>query len=330
MKTITGILVTYALAVPATPATAQGHYEYQIERIISSALTLAADAIDDAVAAREARQRGPAGRGRETRGPEYTEKFDKTVRLGRNGRLELMNLSGDVQIIGASGDDVKVSATKVTHAADEATGRTALTATTIEVVERPGVVTISSQPTRGRSTSVEVNYVITVPTGTSLALRTYSGDVNVTNVSSDIRLNSLSGDIVVKDSKPSMIEIDSVSGDVSLEQAESERVQVNSVSGDIVFKGKLAKTGRYELKTHSGDVQVVTDGGASFELEAGTLSGDVSSDFALKLTGSGTGTSFGPRDRGSRRNGDIRGVANDGGAVLSLHSFSGDILISKR
>lgn len=328
MKTITGLLVTYALAVPAAPATAQGHYEYQIERIISSALTLAADALDDAVADRAGRQRGP-GRG-QTRGPEYTEKFEKTVRLGRNGRLELSNLSGDIEITGGSGDDVKVSATKVAHAPDEQTARAALTATTIEVVERSGVVTISAQPTRGRTAGVEVNYVISVPTGTSLALRTYSGDVTVTNVSSDIRLNSLSGDIVVKDGKPSMIEIDSVSGDVSLEQTESERVQVNSVSGDIVFKGKLAKTGRYEMKTHSGDVQVVTDGGASFELEAGTLSGDVSSDFAVKLTGSGTGTSFLPRDRGPRRNGDIRGVANDGGAVLSLHSFSGDILISKR
>jgi DUF4097 and DUF4098 domain-containing protein YvlB len=327
MKTITGILVAYALAAPAAPAAAQGHYEYQIERIISSALTLAADALDDAVADRAARQRGPA-RGRETRGPEYTEKFDKTVRLGRNGRLELTNLSGNVEITGGSGDDVKVSATKVAHAADEQTARTALTATTIEVIERSGVVTISAQPTRGRSTSVEVNYVISVPTGTSLALRTYSGDVTVTNVSSDIRLNSLSGDIVVKDGKPSMIEIDSVSGDVSLEQAESERIQVNSVSGDIVFKGKLAKTGRYEFKTHSGDVQVITDEGASFVLEAGTLSGDVSSDFALKLTGSGT--SFLPRDRGPRRNGDIHGVVSDGGAVLSLHSFSGDILISKR
>jgi len=326
MKTITGILMTYALAVPAAPAAAQGRYEYQIERIISSALTLAADALDDAVATR---QRGP-GQGREARGPEYTDKFDKTVRLGRNGRLELVNLSGDVAITGTSGEDVKVSATKVTHATDEAAARAALSATTIDVVERSGVVTISSQPTRGRATSVEVNYVISVPTGTSLILRTYSGDVTVTNVSADIRLNSLSGDIVVKDSKPSMIEIDSVSGDVSLEQAESERVQVNSVSGDIVFKGKLAKTGRYELKTHSGDVQVVTDGGASFEVEAGTLSGDVSSDFALKLTGSGTGTSFVPRDRGPRRSGDIRGIANDGGAVLSLHSFSGDILISKR
>ena len=120
MKTITGILVAYALAAPAAPAAAQGHYEYQIERIISSALTLAADALDDAVADRAARQRGPA-RGRETRGPEYSEKFDKTVRLGRNGRLELLSYSGDVEIAGGSGEDVRITATKTVHSSNEQT-----------------------------------------------------------------------------------------------------------------------------------------------------------------------------------------------------------------
>jgi hypothetical protein len=84
------------------------------------------------------------------------------------------------------------------------------------------------------------------------------------------------------------------------------------------------------LSTNSGDVQVVTDGGASFELEARTFSGDVTSDFALKLGGTLPSSFAGGGNRGARRNNDIRGVANDGGALLTLHSFSGDILISKR
>jgi DUF4097 and DUF4098 domain-containing protein YvlB len=125
------------------------------------------------------------------------------------------------------------------------------------------------------------------------------------------------------------LEIDAKSGDVSIEQVDSDRVQVSSLSGDIVYKGKLSKSGRYELRTNSGDVQVVTDGGASFEVEARTFSGDVTSDFAMKL-GSNLSSSLTGNNRGARRNNDIHGVVNDGGAFLSLHSLSGDILISKR
>ena len=130
-----------------------------------------------------------------------------------------------------------------------------------------------------------------------------------------------------KAGKPA-IDLESISGDVSIEQIESERVKVNSISGDVIFRGKLSKTGRYDLSTNSGDVQVITDGGANFEVEARTFSGDVSSDFAMKL---GTlPSSFAGNGRGARRNNDIRGIVNDGGALLSLHSFSGDILITKR
>jgi hypothetical protein len=329
MKTITGIVMTCALVIPASPAAAQGDIQNQVERIVSSALTIAADALDNLADDRAGRAQRQRGADRDDRGPAYTDKFEKTVRLGRNGRLELRSYSGDVEIVGGAGDEVKITATKIAHGSSEATARASMTAMAIEVNERPGAVSIQAQPTRGRSISVDVNYIISVPAGTSLDLTTYSGDVTTRNMTGDVRLKTYSGDVVVRDGKPTDIEIDCTSGDVSLEQVDSERVQVHALSGDIVYKGKLSKTGRYELRTNSGDVQVVTDGGASFELEARTFSGDVTSDFALKLGGN-LSTSLTGNNRGARRNNDIRGIVNDGGAFLSLHSLSGDILISKR
>jgi DUF4097 and DUF4098 domain-containing protein YvlB len=328
MKTITGILITYALVFPPAPAAAQGDLGRQVERIVSSALTLAADALDDLVDERDPRAARQRSGDRNDRGPEYTEKFEKTVKIGRNGRLELTNYSGDVEVTGGTGEDIKITATKVTHATSEQTARAALSAMTIDVTERPGVVTVAAQPTRGRSNGVEVNYVIAVPAGTSVELRTFSGDVTIRNVSGgDVRLKSYSGDVVVRDGKLTGIEIDCTSGDVAIEQVESDRVQVSSLSGDIVYKGKLSKSGRYDLRSNSGDLQVVTDGGASFNVQAATFSGDVASDFPMKL---GNIPSSFAGGRGARRNNDITGVVNDGGAQLSLHSLSGDILITKR
>ena len=333
MKTITGILVLSAFVAP-TPAAAQGHLQYQIERIADYALTIAADALGELVEERrddrDARQRDPRDpRARDDRGgPEFTEMFTKTVRLGRNGRLELENFSGDVEVVGGNSEDVKITATKSVRARDESAGRATLAATEIQVVERSGLVTISSGPTRGRFSSVEVDYTLAIPTGTNLSLKTASGDVTVRNIAGDLVVNSLSGDVVVSDSKPRAITIELVSGDVSLEKVDSERVTVKSLSGDVVMTGKLIKTGRYDLNTHSGDIQVIPEGNPGFDLEAATFSGDVSTDFTMKLGGVGR-SNFGSPDRG-RRNNELRGTANDGGAALSLHSFSGDILINKR
>ena len=333
MKTITGVLVLSALVVPSSPAAAQGNLAYQIERIVDYSLTIAADALGDLVDDRadrddrQDRQRGPGARG--DRGPEFTEIFTKTVRLGRNGRLELDNVSGDIDVTGVGGDDVKITATKRVHAPNESAGRGALKAIEIEVADRAGVVSISAGPTRGRFSGGAIDYVISVPTGTSLSLKTASGDVSVKSVTGDLVVNSFSGDVVVSDSRPRAIEIELVSGDVSLEKIDSERVHVKSVSGDVTFTGKLAKTGRYDLSTHSGDIQVIPEGNPGFEVDAETFSGDVSSDFGVRR-GPTLRNNLNPNDRGSRRNNIIRGTINDGGAALTLHTFSGDILITKR
>ena len=330
MKTITGVLMMSTLVIPSTPAAAQGNLQYQIERIVDSALTLAADALGELVDDRadRDRQRGP-GRARDDRGPEFTEMFTKTVRLGRNGRLELENVSGDVEVTANNGDDVRITATKRVRASNESAGRSALSATQIEVTERSGVVSISAGPTRGRFSSVEIDYVISVPSGTDLSLKTISGDLTVTGIAGDAQFNSLSGDIVLKNARPRDVEIDVVSGDVSLEQVDSDHVQVKTVSGDITLSGKLAKNGRYQLGTHSGDIQVIPEGSANFEIDAGTFSGDVSSDFQLKVRPGASNLLNINRGPG-RRNNDVRGTVGDGGAELSLHSFSGDILINKR
>jgi hypothetical protein len=351
MKTITGILIVGALAAPA-PAAAQ-HIDIgrDVERIVESALTLAANALDEAVEAREQsraerirreqervreRQREAAERQRasQRRGTEYRDTFTRTLKIGRNGRLEVENLSGDIEVTGVAGDEAKITAIKRAYATSEATARAALKAMEIDVVERGGLVSVSSEPTRGRSGSVDVDYTITVPAGTALALESHSGDLTVSRMTGDIHLEGLSGDILVRESKPRIIEAETVSGAVLIDQVESERVEVETLSGNIEYRGKLGQTGRYDFSSHSGNIHVVTDPNASFQLRAETLSGDVTTDFGLKVDrqpGAGNQLRSGGRGPGGLSLGtEIRGSVGDGGGFVSVESFSGDITISKR
>ncbi len=114
------------------------------------------------------------------------------------------------------------------------------------------------------------------------------------------------------------VDVSSVSGDVRLEQVQSHRASMESVSGDLVYDGTLASGGRYEFKSHSGDIRLIIPGDVGFELEAQTFSGEVSSDFEMTVTSS------------DRRRRNLRGVVGDGSAVIEVTTFSGNVSIKRR
>jgi DUF4097 and DUF4098 domain-containing protein YvlB len=126
---------------------------------------------------------------------------------------------------------------------------------------------------------------------------------------------------VLRRVKARHLDLGSVSGDVVLEDLECDRVNVQSVSGNVQFQGPLARSGRYELKSHSGEVRVAISGGSGFELEANSFSGQVRSDFPITIQG---GSERGRRQR------SLHGVYGDGSAVLDLTTFSGSIVVVKR
>src|ERR1700747_746491 len=49
------------------------------------------------------------------RGPEQTERFSAKYRVGRDGRVSIANISGDITVTGGGGDDVTVEAIKRTR-----------------------------------------------------------------------------------------------------------------------------------------------------------------------------------------------------------------------
>ena len=65
-------------------------------------------------------------------------------------------------------------------------------------------------------------------------------------------------------------------------------------------------------------------GNTGFELDADTFSGSVRSDFPVTLR------SVGPADGRPAANRSIHGTYGDAGSILSLRSFSGTVVITKR
>jgi DUF4097 and DUF4098 domain-containing protein YvlB len=211
-----------------------------------------------------------------------------------------------------------------------------------------------------RGINVSVSYTVSAPAGTRLTASSVSGSIKVTDITGDLTLNSVSGsvrvakggriasaksvsgnveivdtqadgeieaqsvsgNVIARKINARQLTLGSISGEVTMEDVQCERAEAHSISGTIEYSGVLAKSGRYEFQSHSGDVRMTVTGGTGFELEANTFSGDLRSDLPLKLD-------RGDSDRRGRRRA-LRGVWGDGSAVVEITTFSGNVVIAKR
>jgi DUF4097 and DUF4098 domain-containing protein YvlB len=155
-----------------------------------------------------------------------------------------------------------------------------------------------------------------------------SGDVLARDIGTQtaLVLSTVSGTVVATGLKVRALEAASVSGDVRITGSQVERLEANSVSGNIEFDAPLAKGGRYEFTSHSGNVRILLTGNTGFELDADTFSGSVRSDVPVTLR------SIGRTEQRERRASPraIRGTYGDASAILSVRSHSGSVVITKK
>jgi hypothetical protein len=143
---------------------------------------------------------------------------------------------------------------------------------------------------RGRVRSLESksasgDLVVTGEIEEDATIKTVSGDVRLERVGGELRFTTVSGDVLVR-SVAKSVEGKAVSGDVRLESTREGSVTVQSVSGDI---------------------EVGVEAGSNLDVDAGSVSGDLSSEVPL---GSEPGVAevYGPTLvlRGKTVSGDFR------------------------
>jgi len=296
------------------------------------------------------------------RAPEQSDRVSRKIKLGRDGRVSIANISGEIVVSAGGGDEVTIDAVK--HG-----DRGSLDRVRIAIDDRPGRVDISTDYGSWRfgSNNVSVDYMVTVPDSTMLDVKSVSGDVRVTGVKGSVRAQSVSGNIstnnapgvewaktvsgnvdltgVANDAdisvqsvsggvranglKARSLDVNTVSGEITLQSATIERLNARLVSGTFEYGGALVRNGRYQVTAHSGDVRFTVTDNPGFELDATSFSGEIRSAMPLTIGGNGgvTVTRSRPR-RGPGQS--LNGTYGDGSARLELRSFSGNIVISKK
>jgi DUF4097 and DUF4098 domain-containing protein YvlB len=167
--------------------------------------------------------------------------------------------------------------------------------------------------------------VVAAQLGRVRTVKAVSGDIQITDAAGEeLTAGTVSGDVIARALRVKAIDLESVSGDVRFTEVDADRATLRSISGDIEYSGRLARSGRYDMQTHSGDIRLSPTGNTGFDFEATTFSGDIRSDFELR--GGQT------VDASNRRamNRSLRGAVGDASAVLTLRSFNGDIVLIRR
>lgn len=146
--------------------------------------------------------------------------------------------------------------------------------------------------------SVDLN--ITVPSTADLEVQTNTGLVDVSGVSGQMSLGTITGAIDATN--------DTLTGPSSL----------TSITGAVTFQGSIDTNGPYLFQTHTGLVDVTLPANSSFHLVASTDTGSINSDFPVTIQH--------PNVTGASVDSDVGGSPN---VTVTLKANTGAINLHK-
>lgn len=265
------------------------------------------------------------------------QQMDTTFAVSRDGRLDLYNHQGTVDISTWDRSDIRIRA-----AWDEGRRPVSIRETDsgvrVRVVSRDaGLPYVKFDITMPRTMSVAVqgvelsavvrgadgNVAVQTVEGSievdggrgNVSLQAVEGPVSVRNVDGKISVNAVDGAVDISDSRGA-VRVESVDGEVTLRGIDSDDVGVNVVDGDVTYSGTIRDDGRYFISTHDGDLNITIPTEANARVSIATFDGDLVSDIPIQFEG----------DFSQKRFSFTLGT---GRALVELSSFDGVIRLQQ-
>lgn len=157
----------------------------------------------------------------------------------------------------------------------------------------------------------------------AIEVRGGRGAVSVRSVEEDVRVEGVTGRVMAMAGDGEIwiravtgdVEAQTIDGNIELMDVDSRRVTATTVDGNVTFTGMVYADGRYRLATHDGDVTMHVPDGVNATVSVASYEGSFETSFPVVLQGS------------QRYRFDF--TLGDGGAVVELESFDGDIFLRR-
>jgi DUF4097 and DUF4098 domain-containing protein YvlB len=274
--------------------------------------------------------------------------------------LTVSTYGGEIRVDPSSDGVVKVVAKEHFHADSEAEADEIMQKVDL-TIEQHGNEVVATAVTKGSgigfhfgwSHDVHIDFIVTVPSSTSVDLKTSGGDIAVGDLGGSVHARTSGGEVKLGKITGD-IDASSSGGDVEL--ADGHGSVKLSTSGGNVTAGHLA--GPSTLRTSGGDIKVDS---VEDTLDANTSGGNVRAGFdgplkgdcSLSTSGGEVKATVGPKvafhldartsggdvnaagvtitiDRGGMGKSSLAGDVNGGGPLLKLRTSGGDIEVITR
>ncbi len=235
------------------------------------------------------------------KGDELTEMFSQVYPLTATGRVNIVNINGNVHINVWDQNSVKVDAVKRAYSAQR------LSEVTIDVQSAADMVSIKTRYPEDRNYSgrnredswASVEYTVTMPRRAQLdGAELVNGSLDVQGVQGFVRASLVNG----------TVKASGLGGEVRL----------STVNGSIEANvAALETTKGVQLTSVNGSVVLVVPSGASADIKASTVHGGITNDFGL------------PVEDGQFIGHSLNGQIGSGGARIRLTNVNGSIAIKR-
>ena len=218
------------------------------------------------------------------------QKISKRYPGGKNVRVELKNVSGTIVVESWNKNEIRLSAIIESKNANVSPRQ----------VNDCLMVDVMSD-NRGRGDIGEINFKLQVPVNSSIDVETRRGNINISNIRSDLVRAHVSSE-----------------GDIELTNISATQVVAHNVIGNIFFDGEFSGGGTYEFKSNKGDITIRIPGNSAFRLVAASPTRQIKlNDF--------WNNGFKTQD-GRKYVGDV----GDGRSSVSVTNFSGQITFLRK
>ena len=235
-----------------------------------------------------------------------TDTWTRTYKVAADGRFELINVNGRITAEPATGDEVVVEGRRTAKARSDEAAKELLAKLEIREEVSGATVRVESRPPRLQGfSSHEVEWIIKVPKGLTVDLRTVNGGVRVNNLNGAVYAKTTNGGVKGVGIVPTTFEATSVNGGVELELA-----------------APLDSTDVVELETVNGGVELAMPSESKATIAARCVNGGVRVDEALRIDREEITHEFERKRR-------LNGTMNGGGAKVNVSTTNGGIRINR-
>jgi len=226
----------------------------------------------------------------------WTRSYD----LPAGGRIEILNVNGQITAQAATGGKVEVTAERSASAPTDEQARELLNAVQMREEVGAGRVRIETIAPKMRLGGHKASFVVRVPPGVHVDLRTVNGGVRLDNVGGEVRATTTNGGVRGTVGAATLVEVRTTNGGV-----------------ELALAGALGDGADVRLSSVNGGVRLAVPADTKAAVQARCVNGRVDvGDLPIAVEGEQT-----------RRR--VQGTLNGGGARIDLQTTNGGVTLSR-